>query len=178
MGDAYWAEQVGQQLTPPTSVQSLGDKRLSLKKTYLFECYNGKAKVPIADIYFCGLGWVSILCSKQHDVVLKVRTVPGLVHGVRDPLRYKDMKIYNPWPKSKRSVKARLSNEVQDRVAKVVQLTTGPYDSSRDPEEPVLNPFGDSREQAATSSSNGEGVPVQGAAPSSPSSSDPFDDIM
>ena len=96
--DGYWAEQLGNKLTPPYSLDELAGLRLTVKKSYLFECYGRHKETPKADIYFCGLGWVSFYVSNPTDLVLRVRTLPGIVHGVREPLRKNDMKAKGHWP--------------------------------------------------------------------------------
>ncbi|RHW71807.1 50S ribosome-binding GTPase [Trypanosoma brucei equiperdum] len=97
--DEFWREQLGRALDPPGSVEQVGDLRLTESRSYLFECYQRNRKRPKADIYFCGLGWVAFCVNEPADVVLRVRTLPGVVHGVREPLRYKDLLAFKGWPK-------------------------------------------------------------------------------
>ena len=49
--------------------------------------------------YVCGIGWGSFFSYEAGDVVLSVRTLPGIVHGVRQPLRVRDLHMFRPWPK-------------------------------------------------------------------------------
>jgi hypothetical protein len=126
-----WAESLDQgALFPPASFQALGTRRLSVKKSYMFECFSGQRKKPKADIYFCGLGYLSFYCSAQHDVVLRVRTLPGVIHGVREPLRIKDMAIYKPWPKDRNKLRR---PERAKKLVDIVQVTAGPYDPNAPP---------------------------------------------
>ena len=139
--DEFWQTQLGEKLYPPGSPDQLGGRRLSVQKSYLFECFSKHRRSPKADIYFCGLGWVSFFCYHPEDVVLRVRTVPGVVHGVRQPLRKRDMKPYKPWPKVPTIRRTIRTHQTKKKANTVVELTAGPYDPNGPPQEEVLNPF-------------------------------------
>jgi hypothetical protein len=129
--DEFWVQNLGSAIEPPGSIEDIGDLRLTEQKSYLFECYRRHFKVPKADIYVCGMGWVSFCCSTPCDVVLKVRTLPGIVHGVREPLRRKDLLIFKGWPQLRRRFSGRPEPESVD---KVIRLTCGEVT----PEAPAL----------------------------------------
>ncbi|EPY22445.1 hypothetical protein AGDE_13337 [Angomonas deanei] len=134
--DSFWAEQLGKALDPPSSYEQLLEASpdgtppsLSVSKSYLFECYDKHRKRPKADVYVCGLGWVSFCVSEPADVVLRVRTLPGVIHGVREPLRYNDLRAFKFWPKLKRrsTSKGLLDDEHgqdTESINTVVRLTT------------------------------------------------------
>lgn len=163
--DAYWREHAGMQLAPPMSRASLfeddrqqeqghdeqdhessppiGAAGLCVKRSYLFECYANHRKRPKADIYFCGLGWVSFFVSKPCDVVLRVRTLPGIVHGVRRPIRKLDMRPFRPWPKLMPGKSSVTSRNIQaKRIDTVIELENKPdeVDLSKPPILPVYRP--------------------------------------
>ncbi|RNF18150.1 uncharacterized protein Tco025E_04608 [Trypanosoma conorhini] len=131
--DEFWKEQLGKALDPPGSLEQLGDLRLTDSKSYLFECYPRHRRRPKADVYVCGIGWTSFCVNEACDVVLRVRTLPGVIHGVREPLRYKDLLAFRGWPKLKRRfTTAGLPNEEgdwEDSIATVVRLTAGGSDN-------------------------------------------------
>jgi ribosome biogenesis GTPase A len=133
--DAFWAENVGGALSPPGSPQQLQDLRLTVKRTYLFECFQRHRKNPKADIYVCGIGWVSFFSSEPGDIVLAVRTLPGIVHGVRQPLRMRDMHMFRPWPKLPLSATTR---DPKPAVQTLVKLTSGPFDPAAPAVTPVV----------------------------------------
>ncbi len=122
----FWAEQLGRALYPPSSLEEVGDQRLTESRTYLFECFGRHRKVPKADIYVCGIGWVSFCVAEPCDVVFRVRTLPGIVHGVREPLRYKDLRGFKSWPRMRRSHTARPSPPSMDRVVRLVAKEVNP----------------------------------------------------
>ncbi|KPA83086.1 putative mitochondrial hypothetical protein [Leptomonas pyrrhocoris] len=148
--EAFWHEQLGKALDPPGSYEQLlpldgmsaggaaaAAPGLSETKSYLFECYARHRRRPKADIYVCGLGWVSFCVSEPSDVVLRVRTLPGIVHGVREPLRYKDLRARRAWPKLKRRFTAkgledRDSDVDADSINTVVRLVSAPVSTSAD----------------------------------------------
>lgn len=160
--DAYWREYAGTRLNPPgtphqifdggasnnnnddssstsstsgaaAAVSVSGNGSLCVKRSYLFECFENHRKRPKADIYFCGIGWVSFFAFRPCDVVLRVRTLPGIVHGVRQPLRKRDMVPYRPWPKLPR-VKTTTNTKPEHRIEDVIEL-----DSSGSPDDVDLN---------------------------------------
>ncbi|KAK7200008.1 50S ribosome-binding GTPase [Novymonas esmeraldas] len=139
--DTFWQEQLGKALGPPESYEQLmplgdlssatGPPRLSETRSYLFECYARHRRRPKADVYVCGLGWTSFCVSEPADVVLRVRTLPGVVHGVREPLRFKDLRARQAWPKLKRRFTAKgiaeMDSDVDDdSISTVVQLVSAP----------------------------------------------------
>lgn len=150
--DAYWRENVGKRLTPPGSRSNLIDTSsssstsfvesdntnlntsLCVKKSYLFECYENHYKRPKADIYFCGVGWVSFFAREPGDVVLRVRTLPGVVHGVRQPIRKRDMTRFGGWPRMPRHLVS-YTKARNNRIEDVIELVNGPkeIDLSRPP---------------------------------------------
>ncbi|KPI88695.1 hypothetical protein ABL78_2155 [Leptomonas seymouri] len=147
--DNFWQEQLGKALDPPGSHEQLlpmdnvsaggaaAAPGLSETKSYLFECYARHRRRPKADVYICGLGWVSFCVSEPSDVVLRVRTLPGVVHGVREPLRYKDLRARKAWPKLKRRFTAkgledRDSDVDSDSISTVVRLVSAPVPPSAD----------------------------------------------
>lgn len=127
--EEFWGEQLGKALDPPGSLEQLGDLRLTESKSYLFECYLRHRRRPKADVYVCGIGWVSFCVSEACDVVLRVRTLPGVIHGVREPLRYKDLLAFRGWPKLKRRFTSAALSDAEgdwdDSIATVVRLTAG-----------------------------------------------------
>nr|CCD12971.1 unnamed protein product [Trypanosoma congolense IL3000] len=127
--DEFWSSQLGKALDPPGSLEQLGDLRLTESKSYLFECYKRNSRRPKADIYVCGLGWVAFCVNEPADVVLRVRTIPGVIHGIREPLRYKDLLAFKGWPKLRRRfTSAGIPNGGEDddsSIATVVRLTAG-----------------------------------------------------
>ncbi|ESS69792.1 hypothetical protein TCDM_01520 [Trypanosoma cruzi Dm28c] len=127
--DEFWQDQLGKALDPPGSLEQLGDLRLTESKCYLFECYPRHRRRPKADVYVCGIGWTSFCVNETCDVVLRVRTLPGVIHGVREPLRYKDLLAFRGWPKLRRRFTAAgLPSEEgdwDDSIATVVRLTAG-----------------------------------------------------
>jgi ribosome biogenesis GTPase A len=147
--DAFWREQLGKALDPPGSYEQLlpldnvagsgaaASPGLSETRSYLFECYGRHRRRPKADVYVCGLGWVSFCVSEPSDVVLRVRTLPGVVHGVREPLRYKDLRARRAWPKLKRRFTAkgledRDSDVDADSINTVVRLVSAPLPTDAD----------------------------------------------
>ncbi|CBZ28768.1 conserved hypothetical protein [Leishmania mexicana MHOM/GT/2001/U1103] len=139
--DAFWREQLGKALDPPGSYEQLlplddlssaaGPPRLSETRSYLFECYGRHRRRPKADLYVCGLGWTSFCVSEPADVVLRVRTLPGVVHGVREPLRFKDLLARRAWPKLKRRFTAKGIEDMEsdvdsDSINTVVRLISAP----------------------------------------------------
>lgn len=139
--DAFWREQLGKALDPPGSYEQLlplddlstaaGPPRLSETRSYLFECYGRHRRRPKADLYVCGLGWTSFCVSEPADVVLRVRTLPGVVHGVREPLRFKDLCARRAWPKLKRRFTAKGIEDMEsdvdsDSINTVVRLISAP----------------------------------------------------
>lgn len=134
--DDFWAQNLGTLVTPPGSIEQLGNLRLTESKSYLFECFGRHRLKPKADVYVCGLGWVSFCVGEPCDVVLRVRTLPGVVHGVRDPLRYKDLRGWNRWPKlTNRFLSKRQGDDHKtvDRVIRLVSKELGPEDASSEP---------------------------------------------
>lgn len=138
--DAFWHDSIGTRLWPPGDVESLDDLRLTVKRSYMFECYAKHRKSPKADIYVCGIGWISFFTSKASDVVLRVRTLPGVVHGVRPPLRIRDVKPYRPWPKLPHRCSTKPPKPAMDTV---VKLTNEPVNLDEpavkivEPERPI-----------------------------------------
>ena len=147
--DTFWQEQLGKALDPPGSYEQLlpldnasggggaaaAAPGLSETKSYLFECYARHRRRPKADLYVCGLGWASFCVSEPSDVVLRVRTLPGVVHGVREPLRYKDLRARKAWPKLKRRFTAkgledRDTDVDADSINTVVRLVSAPLPQS------------------------------------------------
>nr|CCM17485.1 hypothetical protein, conserved [Leishmania guyanensis] len=139
--DAFWRAQLGKALDPPGSYEQLltlddlssaaGPPGLSETRSYLFECYGRHRRRPKADLYVCGLGWTSFCVSEPTDVVLRVRTLPGVVHGVREPLRFKDLRAQRGWPKLKRRFTAKGIEEMEsdvdsDSINTVVRLVSAP----------------------------------------------------
>ncbi|CCW61704.1 unnamed protein product [Phytomonas sp. EM1] len=121
--DTFWEEQLGKALEPPGSLEQLasssgGTLGLSESRDYLFECYNRHRRRPKADIYICGLGWTSFCVSEPADVVLRVRTLPGVIHGVREPLRYNDLRAFQHWPKLRRRFTSKSIEDLEDDVDK------------------------------------------------------------
>lgn len=133
--DELWSKEVGGLLWPPGSPEQIGDLRLTVKRSYLFECYQKHKKTPKADVYFCGLGWVSFCTSEQSDVVLRVRTLPGIVHGIRPPLRFRDIRPYRPWPRLPRSCTTLPPKKATDTIFK---LTHKPFDPNGPAQKIVL----------------------------------------
>ncbi|EPY28681.1 hypothetical protein STCU_04934 [Strigomonas culicis] len=135
--DQFWAEQLGKQLEPPGSYEQLAAgcadgtaPSLSVSRSYLFECYHKHRRRPKADLYVCGLGWVAFCVAEASDVVLRVRTLPGVVHGVREPLRYNDLRAYRAWPRLRRTATSKSLDDAargmdDESVNTVVQLTAG-----------------------------------------------------
>lgn len=156
--DSFWQEQLGKALDPPGSYEQLlpldgvsgsgaAAPGLSQSKSYLFECYARHRRRPKADIYVCGLGWVAFCVSEPADVVLRVRTLPGVVHGVREPLRHKDLRARRAWPKLKRRFTAkgledRDSDVDADSINTVVRLVSAPVTNT--PEVPSSSSSGSS----------------------------------
>lgn len=145
--DTFWQEQLGRALDPPGSYEQLlplddlsaaaGAPRLSETKSYLFECYGRHTRRPKADVYVCGLGWASFCVGEAADVVLRVRTLPGVVHGVREPLRFKDLRGRRAWPKLKRRFTSKGIHDMEsdvdsDSISTVVRLVSGPVSSTND----------------------------------------------
>ncbi|KAG5498598.1 hypothetical protein JKF63_02884 [Porcisia hertigi] len=139
--DTFWLEQLGKALDPPGSYEQLlplddfnsaaGSPRLSEIRSYLFECYGRHRRRPKADVYVCGLGWTSFCVSEPADVVLRVRTLPGVVHGVREPLRFKDLRARRSWPMLKRRFTAKGIEDMEsdvdgDSINTVVRLISEP----------------------------------------------------
>jgi ribosome biogenesis GTPase A len=135
--DEFWSEHLGTLLTPPGSLEQIGDLRLTESKSYLFECFGRHRLRPKADLYVCGLGWVSFCVGEPCDVVLRVRTLPGVVHGVRDPLQYNELRGWNRWPKLTNRYKAKRDMGDNDKtVDKVIRLTSkevSPEEAASDP---------------------------------------------
>ncbi|KEG09346.1 hypothetical protein DQ04_05371010 [Trypanosoma grayi] len=162
--DDFWQEQLGKALDPPGSLEQLGELRLTESKSYLFECYPRHRRHPKADVYVCGIGWVSFCVNEACDVVLRVRTLPGVIHGIREPLRYKDMMAFRGWPKLKRRFTAAGmpggEGDWDNSIATVVRLTA----SSAGAGEPITTADGqtDSSENNSNSNSNGESDGVGG----------------
>ena len=138
--DAHWQEHAGKTLFPPGAPEQLDDAGgLCVKRSYLFECYSQHRRRPKADIYFCGLGWVSFYTDGAADVVLRVRTLPGIVHGVRRPLRKNDMSAYRGWPSLPVANKAQHAAAIAERVvSKVFELEDKPVDLSKPAMEPII----------------------------------------
>lgn len=134
--DEFWAEHLGTLLTPPGSLEQIGDLRLTESKSYLFECFGRHRLRPKADLYVCGLGWVSFCVGQPCDVVLRVRTLPGVVHGVRDPLRYNDLRGWNRWPKLTNRYKAKKEGK-DNSVDKVIRLTSREVSPAEAASEPL-----------------------------------------
>lgn len=131
--DVEWSKHLGTLIRPPSDIDQLGELRLSVKRTYLFECTSENVhRAPKADIYFCGLGWVSFYVSNPADVVLRVRTVPGVVHGLRQPLRPRELRIHRGWPKLPRFMTS--DQPVKRPVQDVVELVAKPVREN----EPVM----------------------------------------
>ena len=86
--EEMWRQHAGNILKPPYDPNTIADG-LAKKRKYFFECEKN-VKEPKADIYFHGLGWVT-LYSHTYDVVLRVRTHDSVVHGVRSPLSNKEL---------------------------------------------------------------------------------------
>ncbi|KNH08477.1 hypothetical protein XU18_1046 [Perkinsela sp. CCAP 1560/4] len=86
--EEMWRQHVGTLLKPPYDPNTVADG-LTKKRKYFFECEKN-VKEPKADIYFNGIGWVT-LYSTTYDVVVRVRTHSSLVHGVRSPLSNKEL---------------------------------------------------------------------------------------
>lgn len=126
VSDQYWLENIGRMLDPPGSIEQVGEARLTESKSYLFECYGKHRLRPKADVYVCGLGWVAFCTGSPADVVLRVRTLPGVVHGVREPLRPKDLRGWNRWPKLTNKFKVRRETDSVDTVIRLTakELTT------------------------------------------------------
>ncbi|CCW67999.1 unnamed protein product [Phytomonas sp. Hart1] len=119
--DEFWEAQLGKALEPPGSLEQLTNSSgralgLSESRNYLFECYNRHRRRPKADIYICGLGWTSFCVSEPADVVLRVRTLPGVIHGVREPLRYNDLRAFRHWPKLLRRFTSKSIEDLEDDV--------------------------------------------------------------
>ena len=129
--DQFWLDNIGTRLWPPGDVESLDDLRLTVKRSYVFECFSKNRKTPKADIYVCGIGWISFCTIKTSDVVLRVRTLPGVVHGVRPPLRIRDVKPYRPWPKL--PMKCRVVPVRKRPMETVVKLTNEPVNLNEPP---------------------------------------------
>lgn len=112
--------------SPSSSSSSVpsGDGFLSISKSYVFECYARHRRRPVADIYFCGLGWVSFCVREAADVVLRVRTIPGVIHGVRQPLRYNDLRSFRTWPKIRRAFTHRSIQESEKAREREKSITT------------------------------------------------------
>ena len=122
----FWAEELGRALYPPGCSSDVGDERLTESRTYLFECFQRHKKYPKADIYVCGLGWIAFCAGSPCDLVIRVRTLPGIVHGVREPLRYKDLRGFTTWPSMRRSASSRASPPSMDRVVRLVNKEVDP----------------------------------------------------
>lgn len=97
---------------------------LSVSKSYLFECYPRHRRRPVADIYICGLGWISFCVREPTDVVLRVRTLPGVLHGVRRPLRYNDLRSFKSWPKLRRASTHKAIGEEEKLKERAKSITT------------------------------------------------------
>ena len=135
-----WTATAGRELSPPCAPEEVTDEtRLTVARSYLFECFANRRK-PKADIYFCGLGHVSFFTNQPRDVVLRVRTAGGIVHGVRHPLRPHDMKVFPTWPRVEHrdsrapSLQAPRSNQ----VGTVLELTAEPVDLTKPPIEEIV----------------------------------------
>lgn len=128
--DEYWAEQLGKKLQPPGSLEDVGDLRLSVSKSYFFECFGRHRLHPKADIYICGVGWVAFCVGDASDVVIRVRTLPGIVHGVRDPLRKNDLRAWRRWPKL--SSRYRTSG-IPKQLDTVIRLTAKELEPGEEP---------------------------------------------
>lgn len=190
--DAFWREHAGRTLTPPGSRLNLMPQQysnsnsngsnnqeddddddaafpvasaaLTVKRSYLFECHDNHRKRPKADIYFCGLGWVSFFARNPCDVVLRVRTLPGIVHGVRRPLRKNDMKPFRPWPRvpNDRRVLPEPANPDSKAAAKrnvigdVIELENNPdaVDLSQPPIVPIEKQLPFSNSSSSSSAVN------------------------
>lgn len=163
--DAFWQEQLGKLLDPPGSLEQLlpteslsaGGRAASLSevKSYLFECYNRHRRRPKADIYICGLGWTSFCVSEASDVVLRVRTLPGVVHGVREPLRHKDLRAFRAWPKLRRrftskGLEDRDTDVDNDSISTVVRLVSEPVPPAADVADGSSSPSTDSQGMRVT----------------------------
>eukprot|EP00744_Colponema_vietnamica_P012646 GILI01017742.1.p1 GENE.GILI01017742.1~~GILI01017742.1.p1 ORF type:complete len:714 (-),score=73.24 GILI01017742.1:56-1918(-) len=135
LSDAFWARELGKKIGPPMSLEQIGDMRLTTKKSYLFECYNKNKMTPKADIYICGMGWVSFHTLFQDDIVLRVRTLPGIVHGVREPLRINDVRALGRWPKLANG--SRMSDKPIPKINKIIKLTSTDVDLSSEPVKAV-----------------------------------------
>lgn len=184
----FWEEQLGRTLEPPGSLEQLSTEageplRLSQRKSYLFECYHKHRRRPKADIYVCGLGWASFCVAEPADVVLRVRTLPGVVHGVREPLRYNDLRAFRSWPKLKRRFTSKSIEDLEDETDKdsvntVVRLiatadaTTSRAHDRRDGE--------DAAEEGGSSSAAPVVEPVTKAfhPKNPPASTAPFDSLL
>lgn len=150
--DLFYEEQLGRRIGPPSSYEHVaggGEDRnaasaasspLSVSRTYLFECYPRHRRRPVADVYVCGLGWVSFCVREACDVLLRVRTLPGVVHGVRQPLRYNDLRAYRHWPKLPKRVTSRGLEEkdpqeqAEGSIATVVKLVSSANQRNHSPE--------------------------------------------
>ena len=88
ISEDMWRQHVGGILTPPYDPNTVSDG-FSKKKKYFFECEKN-VREPKADIYFHGLGWIT-LYSPTYDVILRVRTHKSVVHTVRAPLSTKEL---------------------------------------------------------------------------------------
>jgi ribosome biogenesis GTPase A len=135
ISDDFWAEHLGTKVAPPGSLEQLGDLRLTESKSYLFECFGRHRMRPKADVYVCGLGWVAFCTGEPCDVVIRVRTLPGVVHGVREPLRPKDLRGWNRWPRLTNRYKSK-AGDGDDSVNTVIRLTARevtPADETSDP---------------------------------------------
>eukprot|EP00796_Vickermania_ingenoplastis_P005838 gene5838-4163_t len=181
LADAYWCENLGKRIGPPDAYDQLireddldggeGDRGrlapapgaclLTESKTYLFECYARHRRRPVADVYVCGLGWVSFCVAEPADVVLRVRTLPGVVHGVRRPLRYNDLRPHRFWPKLRREFTHKGIDTSTDpnatSIATVVQLVAGAQAANGGegmepgPEQPGRTPLPPSSDGGAAS---------------------------
>ncbi|KAH8614200.1 putative 50S ribosome binding GTPase putative Dynamin family [Trypanosoma vivax] len=140
--DEFWREQLGKALDPPGSLEQLGELRLTESKSYLFECYKRHRRRPKADVYVCGIGWAAFCVNEPCDVVLRVRTLPGVIHGIREPLRYKDLLAFRGWPRLRRRFSAigvPVCEEGDDQsIATVVRLTAGGGAVRSEVDEPAI----------------------------------------
>eukprot|EP00658_Telonema_sp_P-2_P050272 TRINITY_DN38308_c0_g1_i1.p1 TRINITY_DN38308_c0_g1~~TRINITY_DN38308_c0_g1_i1.p1 ORF type:complete len:210 (-),score=26.13 TRINITY_DN38308_c0_g1_i1:221-850(-) len=171
LSDSYWAEQLGNKLTPPYSVDELAGLRLTVKKSYMFECYGRHKSAPKADIYFCGLGWVSFYTSNPTDLVLRVRTLPGIVHGVREPLRKNDMKARGKWPTFVTGQNSPF--DALPSIRQIVRLTNKPVEEE---ENTTTTSNDDGTTTTTTSSGSGVKPVLKAQAPAhTVGSNDPLD---
>lgn len=142
LAEDFWRENLGKVVGPPDCLEQLegeGDASgrfpLTESRSYFFECYARHRRRPVADVYVCGLGWVSFCVREAADVVLRVRTLPGVMHGVRRPLRYNDLRSFRFWPSIRRKFTHKgLDGSVEDpdkSIATVVQLVAGEHQTSR-----------------------------------------------